>query len=168
MRSRSILKVAILSIALMAMPAIAAAQTIELPGTVRLASATLNFTRGQAVSIHFCNVNPVAVNAKLFILDANGNTLKSASGRVLPGQTVGIWFEFSSLPRTSPIRVAVRGAIKVTADPPGESDPPTESDPPGELSLGSMEVYDVLTGRTTYGLLVPAVRNPNVFFPTDQ
>jgi len=40
--------------------------------------------------------------------------------------------------------------------------------PNPDLSLGSIEIYDVLTSKTLIGLLLPAVRNANVYFPTDQ
>jgi hypothetical protein len=150
-------------IALLAIPAIAAAQTTELPGNVYCMSSLLNFTKGQAVSIHFTNVDRQIRDIRLSLLDANGITLKTASGRVVPGQTVSISFSFAELPRTSPTRVGVRG-VAVVADPPNpDADPPQP-----DLSLSNMEVYDVLTGKVTFGLLLPAVRNVNVFFPTDQ
>jgi hypothetical protein len=164
MRSRRLfLKVIAASFAFLAIPAIAAAQTTELPsGNVYCMSSLLNFTRGQAMSLNFTNVDRQIRDVKLSFLDANGNTLKTASGRVVPGQSVSLSFSFAELPRMSPMRVGVRGVV-VVADSLGETDPPEP-----DLSLSNMEVYDVLTGKVTFGLLLPAVRNANVFFPTDQ
>ena len=152
------------SIALLAIPAIAAAQTTELPrGNVYCMSSLINFTRGQAVSINFTNVDRQIRDIKLSFLDANGNILKTASGRVVPGQSVSLSWSFAELSRTSPTRFGVRGVAVVVDPPEPDADPP---DP--DLSLSNMEVYDVLTGKVTFGLLLPAVRNVNVFFPTDQ
>lgn len=153
---------------LVAMQAAASAQTIDPPRKFYYMSGLTHIARGEAVGIHFCNVNPEAREVKLYILDASGRVLKSASGRVMPGESQGISFSFSELPRTSPLRVGVRG-VAVLADPPTEVDPPDpDADPPTELGLVSMSVADVLTGRVSFSLLVPAVKNSNVFFPTDQ
>ena len=159
----SIIKIAILAIALAAMPAIAAAQTTELGGNIYLMSRLLNFTRGQAVSIHFTNVDRVTRDVKIYFADANGMIIKSSLSRVAPGQTTDSLLNFAELPRTSPIRVGVRGVVVVSAPTDSTVDPP---DP--DLSFANMEVFDVLTGRTSFGLLLPAVRNLNVYFPTDQ
>jgi hypothetical protein len=163
MRSvNSFLRVAALAVALMAMPAIAGAQTIDVPN-LYLMSNTIHFTKGQAVSIDFCNVDHVARDVRLFFADANGNILKMASARAAPGQTVSLNYTYGELPRGSASRMAMRGIIAI-ADPPGpDADPPTP-----DLSLGSIEIYDVLTSKALIGLLLPAVRNANVYFPTDQ
>jgi hypothetical protein len=168
MRSiNSLLRVSALAVTLMAIPAIAAAQTIEIP-KLYLMSSFIHFTKGQAVSIDFCNVYKVSRDVTLNFADVNGNVLKTASARVAPGQAVSLNFTYGELPRGSSTRMGIRGIIAI-ADPPGEADPPTEADPPSErLSLGSIQVYEVLTGKTTFGLLVPAVRDANVYFPTDQ
>jgi hypothetical protein len=152
----------------LAMQLAASAQTIDPPRKFYYMSGLTFIARGEAVGIHFCNVNPEAREVKLYIMDANGRTLKSASGRVMPGETQGISFSFSELSRTSPIRVGVRG-VAVLSDPPSEADPPDpDADPPSELGLVSMSVADVLTGRVSFSLLLPAVKNSRVFFPTDQ
>jgi hypothetical protein len=126
-------------------------------------SRLLNFSRGQAVSIDFCNVDRVTRDVKIYFIDSNGNQLKSSPMRVAPGQTVSLNFTFGELPRTSPVRVGVRGVVVLVTPPDPDVDPPNP-----DLSLANLEVYDVLTGRTSFGLLLPAVRNPNVYFPTDQ
>jgi|SRR5688572_10640897 len=171
--SNSLLRVAALAVALMAIPAIAAAQTIEVP-TLRLMSSFIHFTKGQAVSIDFCNIDKVTRDVTLNFVDVNGNVLKTAPARVAPGQAVSLNFTYGELPRGSASRMGIRGIIAV-ADLPTEGDPPTEADPPSEadapsehLSLGSIQVYDVLTGKTTFSLLVPAVRDANVYFPANQ
>jgi hypothetical protein len=59
--------------------------------------------------------------------------------------------------------VGVRGVVKFFGSP----DP--DADPPGpDLSLASMQIYDVLSGKTSFGLLLPAIRNADLYFPTDQ
>ena len=161
--SRLFLRLALLGIAFMTLPVIAAAQTTEIGGNVYLMSRLLNFTRGQAVGIHFVNVAREPVSARMYFVDENGNVLKSASTRVVPGQAVSLNFTFGELSRTSPTRVGVRGVVVLTTPPEPDTDPPEP-----DLSLANMEVYDVLTGKTTFGLLLPAVRSLNVFFPTDQ
>ena len=164
MRSgNSFLKFVLIGIALCAVPAIGSGQTTEVGGDVYLMSRLLNFSKGQAVGIHFCNVARETAAAKFYVVDANGNILKSASARVLPGQTVSISFSFSELPRSSPQRVGIRGVVLLTTPPEPDAQPP---DP--DLGLANMEVFDVLTGRTSFGLLLPAVKSLNVYFPTDQ
>lgn len=157
------MKFVLMGIALCAVPAIGSGQTAEVDGNVYLMSRLLNFSKGQAVGIHFCNIARETTAAKIYIVDANGNVLKSASARVLPGQTVSISFSFSELPRSTPQRVGVRGVVVLAQPPDPDAQPP---DP--ELGLANMEVYDVLTGRTSFGLLLPAVKSLNVYFPTDQ
>jgi hypothetical protein len=149
------------SFAVLAIPAFAAAQTTEV--NVYLMSKLLNFTRGQAVSLNFTNVDRVERDARLYFIDANGHTLKTSAVRVVPGQSASLSILFTEVPRTSQTRVGVRGVV-VLADPP---DP--DADPPQpDLSLANLEIYDVQTSKTTFGLLLPAVRSLNVFFPTDQ
>lgn len=163
MRTRNtLLKTAFLAIVLMAVPVIAGAQT-ELPGNIYLMSRLLNFSRGQAVSIDFCNVGRVMRDVRIYFVDANGNVIKSALRRAAPGQTVDVLLNFADLPRNGPARVGVRGVVVI----PGLQDGQVDTPEP-DLSLANMEVYDVLTGRTSFGLLLPAVRSPNVYFPTDQ
>lgn len=163
MRStNSLLRVAALAVALMAIPAIAGAQTIETPN-LHLMSGLLNFTRGQAVSIDFCNVDRVARDVRLYFVDTNGNVLKTASFQVAPGESVGLNFTHPELPRTSPARAGIRGVVVIVDPQDPDTDPPS-----GDLSLGSMQIYDASTSRTLIGLLLPAVRNANLYFPTDQ
>lgn len=164
MKSNSLfLRLFLLGAALMAAPALSSAQTTEVGGNVYMMSGLINFTRGQAVGIHFCNVAREPAYARMYFVDADGSVLKSASARVFPGKTMSISFSFSELPRSSPIRVGVRGVV-VLAQPPDPDVQPPEPD----LALANMDVFDVLTGKTSFGLLVPAVRSLNVYFPTDQ
>jgi len=114
------------------------------------------------MTLNFTNVDRVERDAQLYFIDVNGHTLKTASARVVPGQTVSLSFSFTELPRTNLMRVGVRGVVFL-ADPPGEIEPPEP-----DLSLANMEIYDVQTSKTTFGLLLPAVRSLNVYFPTDQ
>jgi hypothetical protein len=151
------------SVALLAMPAFAAAQTNELARNTHYMSVLLNFTRGQSVSLNFTNVDKEMRDVSLNFLDGNGNMLKTAPARVLPGQTASISFSFTELPRTSSTRVGIR-AVAVLYDP---LDPEANPTSP-ELGLVQVEVFDLQSSKTVIGWLVPAVRNANVFFPTDQ
>jgi hypothetical protein len=163
MRSiNSLLRAAAFAITLIAIPVIASAQTTEAPN-LHLMSGLLNFTRGQAVSIDFCNVDRVARDVRLYVVDVNGNILKTASAQVAPGQSVSLNFTYGELPRSSATRVGVRGVVVLPVSPDPDADPPTE-----HLSIGSMQLYDILSGKTSFGLLLPAIRNLNVYFPTDQ
>jgi len=146
----------------MAIPAMAAAQTIEAP-KLYLMAGLIHFTRGQAVSIDFCNVDRVTRDVKLYFVDANGNVLKTSSAQVAPGRSASLNFGYNELPRGSASRMAMRGIIAIADPPSPDADPPNP-----DLTLGSIQIYDVLTGRTEFGLLVPAVRSLNVYFPTDQ
>jgi hypothetical protein len=162
MRKRRLLLGSLIAVfVLLAIPTIAGAQTIDL--NVYLLSRTIHFVKGQAVSIDFCNVDRVTRDVKMYFVDEMGNTLKSSQARVLPGQTVSLNFTFGELPRGSSMRVGIRGAAVVVDPPEPDSTPPTP-----DLSLANLEIYDTQTGRTSFGLLLPAIRNPNVLFPTDQ
>lgn len=160
--NNSFFKLIIASIFLAVAPIIAAAQTTEIGRSVYLMSGLANFTKGQAVSLDFTNVDRVPRDIKMFILDANGDTLKSVTWRVNSGQSVSLSFMFGDLGRINTQRMGVRGVVIVQ---------PTEPDanpPQPDFSLANLEIYDVATGKTTYGLLLPAVRNINALFPTDQ
>ena len=156
------LKLIFATIAAFALPAIGSAQITD--GTrVYLMSSLLNFSRGQAVSLNFTNVDRQVRDARLNIVDANGETLKTATGRVLPGQSVSLNFTYGELPRGAALRAGVRGVVVLVTPPEPDADPPSP-----DLSLANLEIYDVLTGKTSFGLLLPAVRSLNVYFPTDQ
>ena len=150
------------SVAFLAIPAFAAAQTPQLPANTYYMSGLLNFTRGQAVSLNFTNVAREPRDVSLNFLDANGNVLKTESVSAFPGQTVSISFSFTELPRTGSTRVGIR-AVAVLVDPPDPDDPPSP-----ELGLAGVELFDVQSSKSLIGLLLPAVRNANMFFPTDQ
>src|SRR5215468_7118250 len=141
MRTRKLLLGAIVAgFVLMAIPAFASAQSIDL--NVYLLSRTIHFTRGQAVSIDFCNVDRVARDIKMYFVDEMGNTLKSSPARVLPGQTVSLNFTFGEMPRGSSMRAGIHGAIVVANPPTPDVDPPQP-----DLSLANLEIYDMQTGR---------------------
>jgi hypothetical protein len=158
----SFFKLIIASIFLAAVPAIVSAQTTETRQICHLMSSLVNLSKGQAVSLNFTNVDRIPREVKLYILDANGDSLKSASWRVVPGQSVSLNFAFGELGR-APQRVGVRGVVMLSEPP-----QPDAYLPQPDLLLGNLEVYDIATGKMTFGLLLPAVRNINVLFPTDQ
>ena len=157
------IKLVVVSSVLLATAGISSAQTTELPGDIYYMSGLLNFTRGQAVSLNFTNVDREPRSVALNFADANGNVLKTAMMRALPGQTVSLNFSFTELTRTSSTRVGIRGGIALSMPTEPDADP---LDP--DLGLAGIELFDVQSSKTLIGLLLPAVRNANVFFPTDQ
>ena len=152
------LKLVLVSVTVLAASAFTSAQTTQLPN-IHYMSSWLNFTRGQAVTLNFTNVDSVPRNVSLNFLDAYGNLLKTANARVLSGQTVSLSFSFSDFDRTSSTRVGIRG-VAVVVDPPDANYPPSP-----ELGIVGMELFEVQSSKTLIGLLLPAVRNANVFFP---
>ena len=159
---RIFLNLFVASVALLAIPAFSAAQTPELPRSTHYMSGLLNFTRGQAVSLNFTNVAKEPKDVSLNFLDADGNVLKTELARAIPGQSVSISFSFTELPRTSSTWVGIR-AVAVLSDSPDPDDPPAP-----ELALVAVDLFDTQSSKSLIGLLLPAVRNANVFFPTDQ
>lgn len=165
MRSRYLFRMLMFTgFALAMMPAFAGAQVIEPPANVYCQSSLLNFTRGQAVSLNFTNVDRVARDVSMNIVDATGRRVWGANWRVQPGQSVSLVGRYNDVsPRSASWRLPVRGLVVVAA--------PTDTDvqpPEPDLSLATMDIYDETSGKTTFGLLLPAVRNARVFFPTDQ
>jgi hypothetical protein len=109
---------------------------------------------GDAVGLNFTSVANRAVVAELNFLDRNGRLLKtSGPTRVDPGQSLSLNFslrEDLSDPPTE--RFLIRVIIAVT--PAVQTGPPLDA----ALMLGSLEVFDEATGRSAFGLLMPAVR----------
>jgi hypothetical protein len=167
MKSRSLfLKFFAACLALVATPIFTAAQTTELGSPLYCMSGLIGLNRTQAATLNFTNVDRQLRVAHLYFLDADGASLKSSTERVMPGQSVNLMLSYSEVAgRGYDGRVQLRGVI-VLADPPGESDPPGEVTPPDpDLSISSLEVLDEATGKTSFGLLVPAVRNARIYFP---
>jgi hypothetical protein len=158
---------------LVAIPLSLAAQSI-VDGTFRL-SGLIGLSRGQAASLNVTNSSREVKEVHFFFIDIDGRLLKSSSGRVLPGRSMGVVLSHSEIrdPVDPTGRVQVRAAVRFSDPPNPDSDPPQpdsdppqpDSDTPGELVISSLEVFDEATGKTSFGLLLPAVRSTNVYLP---
>ncbi len=166
MKSHSILKKIIATcLMVVAIPVFLAAQsrstevTTEPPPPDLWMSGLIGLVRGQAASLSITNSTRDVQEAQFFFLDMDGNLLKTSSARIMPGQSMGLTMSRSEV-RDPSLRVQVRGVVRL-ADPPNpDADPPQP-----DLVLSSLEVFDESTGKTSFGLLVPAVRSVNVYFP---
>ena len=164
MKSHSLFeKMIVACFILVAIPIFTAAQSIE-DGTFFRMSSLIGLSKGESASLNVTNSSRAIIAIRFYFIDAEGRLLKSSSARVMPGQSLSLMLPYSEL-RDATGRVQVRGVVR--ADPPGESDPPSESDPPCEADLvqSSLEVYDEATGKTSFGLLLPAIRGTNVYLP---
>jgi len=136
-------------------------------------SGLVGITRGDTVGIHFTNVGRYTRSVRLYFLDAEGRILKSSAERVMPGKSVNIYMSYAEVGKGYD-RVLVR-AVARFADPPSESDPPTESDPPAEAdpptehtAVCAVDAFNEVTGRTSFSLLLPQVRDPQIWFAASQ
>ena len=152
---------------LVALPFFSAAQstTLEEPLNIFAMSGLIGLSRGDAASLNFTNADRQLRVVRLYFLDTNGKPVKSSMERVSPGQSVRLVLSRDEIGDPGENRVPVRGVV-VLSDPPSESDPPGETTPPDpDLVISSLEVFDAATGRTSFGLLLPAIRNPRIYFP---
>jgi hypothetical protein len=148
---------------LVAIPLFLAAQSIG-DGYFRL-SGLIGLSRGQAASLNVTNSSREVKEVHFFFIDIDGRLLKSSSARVLPGRSMGLVLSHSEV-RDPTERVQVRGAVRFSDPPNPDADPPEpDADPPSELVISSLEVFDEATGKTSFGLLLPAVRGTNVYLP---
>jgi hypothetical protein len=162
MKSRSLFKIIIATcLVLVAIPIFAAAQSTGdevFHPDLRLSGLT-GISRGQAASLNVTNSSREVKEVQFFFIDRNGQLLKSSSARILSGQSLSLTLSHSEL-RDLAGRVQIRGAVRL-ADPPNpDADPPNP-----DLVISNLEIYDEATGKTSFGLLLPAVRGANVYFP---
>jgi hypothetical protein len=120
-------------------------------GTLQ-ASSLIGVAPGEAVSLNFSNVADRVVVAELNFLDRTGQPLKRSSDRVSPGQSLSLNFSLEDLADPPTERFQIRVIIAVI--PTDQAGPPLD---PG-LMLGSLEVFDEESGRSAFGLLLPAIR----------
>ena len=176
MKSRSLsVRLIAVCLVLVAIPLSLAAQSID-DGTFRL-SGLIGISRGQAASLNVTNSSREVKEVRFFFLDVNGRLLKSSSGRVLPGQSMSMVLSRAEVrdPVGDPNgRVQVRGLVRFSTPPEPDADPPSpdaeppqpDVDPPSpDLVISSLEVFDEASGKTSFGLLLPAVRGTNVYLP---
>jgi hypothetical protein len=162
MKSRSLCKTLIATcLILVAIPFYAAAQgsSEEIIHPDLMLSALTGLVRGQAASLNVTNSSREVRELQLFFIDRNGRLLKSSSARLLPGQSTSLELSHSES-RSPEGRIQIRGAVRLTDPPSPDADPPSP-----DLVLRNLEIYDEATGRTSFGLLLPAVRSAKVYLP---
>lgn len=160
MRSlRSSIKMIAACLVLAAIPSLTAAQSTEIPDTFCV-SGLIGLSRGQAVSLNFTNNAREVTVAHFYFLDTEGRLLKSSSVRVLPGQSLGLELSYRELRGASPGRAQIRGVVRLTEPPEPDADPLSP-----DLVRSNLEIYDEATGKTAFGLLLPAIRNARLYFP---
>jgi hypothetical protein len=162
MKSRSLFKTIIATcLVLVAMPIFAAAQSTGdevFQSDLRLSGLT-GISRGQAASLNVTNSSREVKEVQFFFIDLNGRLLKSSSARIVPGQSMSLMLSHSEL-RDPAGRLQIRGAVRLADPPSPDVDPPQP-----DLVISNLEIIDEATGRTSFGLLLPAVRGANVYFP---
>lgn len=157
MKSRSFsIKIPAICLLLVATSVVAVAQSSVEEGTqpdLRL-SALAGLSEGQAASLNVINSSREAREMQLVFIDTGGRLLKSSVARLLPGQSMSLLLSHSEL-RGHGGRLQIRGAVRLV-------DPPEP-----DLVISNLEIFDEVTGRTSFGLLLPAVRGINLYFPFD-
>lgn len=154
--SRRPVRLATVAFALVSLSAWGASSALaaQPPEPGRIAFGQIGIVAGQSVQLNVVHTGlidppepdkPIVVELKL--LDANGNTLASSVERVLPGHSASLTFQGPPQPdRTG--RVSLRGLVSF-------SDPP-EPERQGRARLVStLEVFDNVTGRTSFVLADP-------------
>jgi hypothetical protein len=115
------------------------------------ATSLVGLARGEAMSLNFTNVGREVLVAALLFLDRDGHPVKASRARVGPGESLSLGLSYGEVADPAGIRPQTR--VVVIAQPP---DP--EADRPSELGVASLEVFDEGTGKSAYGLLLPAIR----------
>jgi hypothetical protein len=106
-------------------------------------SASFGLTPGQAARLSV--VNPDARRGKTVevqFVDEAGNVLKTTRATIEPKQTFGMLLPYGEIGRAE-ARVQVRATVRLRG-------------PASNRLLGGVEVYDEATGKTSFGLLLPA------------
>ncbi len=159
MKSRSLfVKLIATCLVLVAIPVFVAAQSME-DGTFFRLSSLVGLSRGESASLNVTNSSLEVKEIHFYFIDADGRLLKSSSARVLPGQSLSFMLSHSEL-RDPAGRIQLRGAVRFTDPLEPDTDPPNP-----DLVMSSLEIYDEATGKTSFGLLLPAVRGARVYFP---
>jgi len=106
-------------------------------------SASFGIAAGQTARLNV--VNPDARERKIVVLrflDENGNLLKTARAVVEPKHSFGLLLPASETGRGG-LRVQLRAEVLMQGD-------------RSNRLLGNVEIFDEVTGRTSFGLLLPA------------
>lgn len=129
----------------------AQAQTNENPRLSINYSGIIAIAPGESASLNVTNLDSDLTVARLVFVDADGNELKSMMARVPGGRSAMLTLNYNELgDRTGRAPIA---ALLVR--------PSQEA----EKQLASIvEVFDNNNGRTSFGLLLPAVRTAHNYF----
>ncbi len=105
-------------------------------------SGLFGLTNGEAASLNYTNLSRRPAEARLSFYDANGNLLKQSTARLESGQSAVLILPYIDLGRVG--RVQIRGSVRL-------------STPPEPVrGVGAVEVFDTASGKTSFGLLLPA------------
>ena len=106
------------------------------------ASSPVGLVAGQRASFHWTNLSNRQVGYEMFFLDADGSVKKVSRGLLLPARSIALELSYGELERRE-MRAHTRAVLRVF----GATTNP----------LPALEVFDEVTGRTSFGLLLPAV-----------
>jgi hypothetical protein len=111
----------------------------------------MGINRIEAMSLNFINVSDEVLVATLLFQDRDGRPVKTSRAPVGPGESLSLGLSYGEVAALAGVRPQTR--VVVLAQPPAP-----EADPSSELGVASLEVFDERTGKSAYGLLLPAIR----------
>jgi hypothetical protein len=107
-------------------------------------SGLFGIAMGETANLNYTNGDRDPAEVVMMFLDTSGGVIKSSRARVAPGHSFGLLLPYSET-NSRAGRVQVRALVRFAR--------PSDS----ALSISSVEVFDDATGRTSFGLLLPAV-----------
>jgi hypothetical protein len=153
MRSRALTAVAACVVA-GAIVASAAAPTRAIAassGCTLKATSLFGLARGEGMSLNFTNVGREVLVAALLFLDRDGHPMKASRARVGPGESMSLGLSYGEVVAPAGVRPQTRAVVAAQS-------PDADADTPSELGVASLEVFDEGTGKSAYGLLLPAIQ----------
>ena len=111
----------------------------------------MGINRSEAMSLNFINVGDEVLVATLLFQDWDGRPVKTSRAQVGPGESLSLELSYGEVAAPAGVRTPV--FVVVLAEP---LDP--ASDSPSESGVASLEVFDEMTGKSAYGLLMPVMR----------
>jgi hypothetical protein len=107
------------------------------------ASSPVGLAPGQRASLQWTNLSNRQVAYEMFFLDGDGSVKKVSRGLLLPARSVALELGYDELGSRT-LRTHTRAVLRVIG---AAAHPPT------------LEVFDEATGKTSFGLLLPAVND---------
>jgi len=152
MRSRSLTAVAAcVSAAAIVASAAAPTRAIAASSCKLKATSLVGLARGEGMSLNFTNVGREVLVAALLFLDRDGRPVKASRARVGPGESMSLGLSYGEVVAPAGVRAQTRAVVAAKS-------PDADADPPSELGVASLEVFDEGTGKSAYGLLLPAIQ----------